>query len=657
MQLSEHQRTIFLDRYAKRDQDNKPVETEPEQMWRRVADEIGNNVGEREDFYAILQNFHFVPGGRILAGAGTESEKTYYNCYVIPVETRARRQNRGATANLTPNGKVADAGADSREAIFDTMATMVDIMSRGGGVGINWSVLRPTGSYLARISGTSSGPIGWMDVASKAVGEVIQGGSRRGAAMFMMDDWHPDIEDFINAKRQSGRIENANISVAVSDAFMEAVRNNGQWALRFPDTNDPRYNSDWDGDIKQWESEGGRVNVYRTVNARTLWRSIAASAHVSGEPGIVFLDRYNNQSTANGRERIICVNPCGEQGLGAYSVCNLGSMNLAAYVDDPYLVKLDELDAAQFRWGDFRRDVKTAIRFLDNVIDKTYYHLPETKLQQMQLRRIGLGVMGLADALIMLGMRYGSSSAVAFTERVFRTMKDAAIEASMELAQERGPARAWDNGMWAAPYLAEWVDRHMHTPLTPLRNLFLLTQAPTGTTAALAGVNSGIEPYFSFSYTRKDRTGTHKIVAPIAMKYGKAKSAEEWGKRVDSLVTSNDLTPAQHLIMQAAVQKYVDSSVSKTINAPYDATVESVHEAYTMAYDLGLKGLAYYRDGSRDKQVLYRNDAAPTNGLDTQPIPVIAFQVVKDNVCPVCGAPKVFEEGCQKCSSCSWSAC
>lgn len=650
MILSDHQKVIFLDRYSMRDKDNKPVETKPSQMWERVAGEIASNEEERTAFLSILQDWRFLPGGRILAGAGTESEKTFYNCFVIPVETRARRRARVTREDWHD----LDAGSDSREAIFDTIGTMVDIMSRGGGVGINWSVLRPSGSYLVRISGTSSGPVGWMDVASTAVGEVIQGGSRRGAAMFMLDDWHPDVEKFIEAKLSAGRIENANISVAVSDAFMEAVQKDAEWEFRFPDTAHSAYNLEWDGDINAWVAKGYPVVGHGKVRARDMWARLAASAWKSGEPGVVFLDRYNKLSTAAGVERIISVNPCGEQGLGAYSVCNLGSMNLSAYVVE-----------SRFDWDRFQRDVRIAVRFLDNVIDKTYYTHEDTKRRQQELRRIGLGVMGLADALIKLGLRYGHHAAVEFTEKVFRAMKDTAISASEGLAAEHGPAGGWNDSMWDRPYLKEFADRRrLGRRLGPLRNLFLLTQAPTGTTASLAGVNSGIEPYFAFSYTREDRTGSHRINAAIV----------DWVSQYgdpSTLVTANDVSVEQHLLMQAAAQGQIDSSVSKTINAPNSQTEEEVLDAFTMAYELGLKGLAYYRDGSRGKQVLYRDDPSakitalearvaeleamlPT-GFDTMPFPVIALQM--NQGCPVCGGKVVREEGCSKCLSCSWSAC
>jgi ribonucleoside-diphosphate reductase alpha chain len=675
--LTDQQRDLFLDRYALKDKQGNPVEDRPEQMWARVAKAIGNSSTEESDFYGILEGFKFVPGGRILAGAGAETEKTFYNCYVIPVETKNRRLWRqwGYTETRPDLPAKDDTGSDSREAIFDTIGLMVDIMSRGGGVGINWSVLRPSGSYLTRVSGTSSGPVGWMDVASTAVGEVEQGGSRRGAAMFMLDDWHPDLLKFIDAKRTKGKITNANISVAVSDEFMETVRRGGKWLLRFPDTTDQNYNVSWDGDLKGWESRGGRVNVYGEVPAQDLWRAIAESAHASGEPGVVFLDRYNKLSNGAGIERLISVNPCGEQGLGAYSVCNLGAMNLYAYV-----VPAQDGDPI-FNWPQFQSDVRVAIRFLDNAIDKNYYFLPETKTQQMKLRRIGLGVMGLADALVALQMRYGSKDAIEFTEKIFSTMRWHAVGESINLAEEKGAAEAFSPEIWSRPFFAELPFSKTENKL---RNLFLLTQAPTGTTSLLAGVNSGVEPFFNLGYWREDRTGGRwiepKSLAGLVFEYGKA----------EYVVTSGEVTVDEHVAMQAAVQKYVDSSVSKTINAPKDQTVEETAKAFDLAYDSGLKGLAYYRDGSRGEQVLYHQ--APNEviaeleakvreleerlkrptGVDLKVNYVPASSVsaqVPDNIIynwkpmsfvghPMsCAGTVVTEEGCQKCYTCQWSAC
>lgn len=601
VELNEQRKKVFLDRYARKNDSGVPVERTPEEMWVRVAKAIGDNSEEHLQFASLLADFKFVPGGRILAGAGVGTEQTFYNCYVIPVEPKP-----STTAyRLTQSTDMPPVGNDSRESIFDTIATMVDIMSRGGGVGINWSTLRPSGSYLSRVSGTSSGPVGWMDVASKAVGEVEQGGSRRGAAMFMLDDWHPDILNFIEAKRDFNKITNANVSVAVSDRFMEAVRLGAGWQLEFPNTSEPDYNTEWDGDLEKWRASGRGISIYRSLPARQIWDALVASAHASGEPGVVFLDRYNRESTGRDVERIISVNPCGEQGLGAYSVCNLGSMNLAAYVD------AGQPDG--FNWTAFGRDTRTAVRFLDNVIDKSFYWDDRSRQRQQDLRRIGLGVMGLADALIRLGIRYGSGEAVKFTENVFQLMKDEAIEASIFLAEEKGPAKAYSEDMWARPYLREYVSRRnvSNWDRKPLRNLFFLTQAPTGTTSILAGVNSGIEPYFAFEYTRKDRTGTHKVVADLAKDYIDTHDGTYSVGLPDYFVTSNDVTVEQHIKMQAAVQKYVDSSVSKTINGPNSHTIKDVDKAYRMAYDAGLKGLAYFRDGSGRDQVLYK-DSLPT---------------------------------------------
>ena len=626
-ELNDQRTKVFLDRYALKNSNGDPVEGTVEEMWQRVAIGISDGSAQQQhDFYEILKDFRFVPGGRILSGAGTDTEVTYYNCYVIPIETKARRENAKPAIDLAyenPNERrefripplAADPGSDSREAILDTISVMVDIMSRGGGVGINWSVLRPRGTHLRRVNGTTSGPVSWMDVASHAVQTVTQGGSRRGAAMFMLDDWHPDVMEFVNAKRDLTKITGANVSVAVSDAFMAAVEADGYWDFVFPDTAHPDYNSRWDGDLTAWREAGLPVFVHGSVLARSVWRAIADSAWNSGEPGIVFLDRYNQQSSGRGVERIICVNPCGEQGLGAYSVCNLGSMNLDAYIQTSTF----ELDRGKrvFDWTSFIKDTETAVEFLDNVIDKNFYFLPENKAQQMRLRRIGLGVMGLADAMLALGIRYGSPESVSFTERVFSTMKIAAIRRSADLAIQKGAAPAWDfKETYRAPYFQELIGTPAGGNIrrTGLRNMFLLTQAPTGSTSILAGVNSGIEPYFAFEYTRVDRTGTHKVLASAVEKY-----RTEGGIKAP-WVTSQDVTVEEHVAVQAAVQKYVDSSVSKTVNGPNGDTVEDVEKLYTLAYNSGLKGLAYFRDGCGRDQVLYReepkkNEADNTRGL------------------------------------------
>ncbi|QIA26374.1 adenosylcobalamin-dependent ribonucleoside-diphosphate reductase [Thermaerobacter sp. PB12/4term] len=554
MELTGIRKTVFLDRYARKGPDGKPVESSPEEMWDRVARAIAEveepdrrEVWERR-FRQALEGFKFVPGGRILAGAGTGNKVTYYNCYVIP----------------SPE--------DSRKGIMDNVSLMVEIMSRGGGVGVNLSTLRPRGTYVKGVNGTASGPVSWAEVYSTATGSVIQGGSRRGALMLMLDDDHPDIEEFITVKRDLTKITNANLSVCISDAFMEAVQQDLPWDLK------------WNG------------KVYKTVRARDLWELICESAWASGEPGVVFMERVNKRSNTWYCETINCVNPCGEQPLGPWGVCNLGAINLAAFVQD------GELDLEGLR-----ETVGVAVRFLDNVIDATEYFFPENeKAQRYGIRRIGLGTMGLADMLIKLGVRYGSEKAFEVCDQVYRLIRDEAYRASALLAQEKGPFPLFDR----EKYLQGWFIQRLPEDIRQLiaqhgiRNGFLLTQAPTGTTSLLAGVSSGIEPVFAFSFKRTDRTGTHIVYHELYQKW----LDEHPGEPVpDYFVSADQLTPEEHVRMQAVIQQYVDASISKTVNAPREHTVDQVRTLYRLAYELGCKGITYYRDGSREG-VLHKLD-------------------------------------------------
>lgn len=598
MGITQDQYNVWWDRYALRNANGEQIETHPNDTFDRVASAMGDGEHEAQDFYDILSEYKFVPGGRILASAGAGNETMAYNCFVIPVRADAHRNS----------------GSDSRDAIMDTINRMVQIMSRGGGVGINWSTLRPRGSHLSRVNGTSSGSVGWMDVASTAVGEVIQGGSRRGAAMFMLWDWHPDILEFTDVKRDGSKITNANISVAVSDSFMAAVKADREWDLVFPDTSHGEYNEKWDGDIGAWRAAGLPVKVYQTVKARDLWRKICEGAWDNGEPGVVFLERYQKQSTANAIEKIIAVNPCGEQGLGAYSVCNLASMNLTKYVKTRTAPLTFVTQETYFDTDEFALDVATGVRFLDNVIDKSYYmdDVPQAREQQMKLRRIGLGVMGLADVFAMMKVRYGSPASVQLTEKIFRTMKEAALRASTDLAEEKGAAPGWAYEMLkTAPYLQDIpLDLREAIATHGLRNLFLLTQAPTGTTSMFAGVNSGIEPFFALEYQRSDRIGT-RMVRPAPYQhflddaYKKGYDVEK-EDIPDYFVTADQLTVEEHVAIQAAAQKYIDSSISKTVNAPNSHTVEDVDNLYMLCYDNGLKGVSYFREGCNRAVVLSR---------------------------------------------------
>lgn len=602
MGLTNKQYDIWLDRYALKDEKGEPIERTPSDTFDRVSYAIASNSQERTDFYNILDGFKFVPGGRILASAGAGNETVAYNCFVIPVAADSHRSS----------------GADSRDSIMDTINRMVQIMSRGGGVGINWSTLRPRGSHLSRVNGTSSGAVGWMDVASTAVGEVIQGGSRRGAAMFMLWDWHPDVIEFTDAKRDQTKITNANISVAISDDFMEAVKSDGEWELVFPDTSHSEYNREWDGDIGAWRARGYPVVVHQTIRARELWNKICSGAWHNGEPGVVFLDRYQKMSTAGDIEKIIAVNPCGEQGLGAYSVCNLGSMNLAAYVKtrdvSTYMGEgADWLKKKEVYFDDeeFSRDVGTAIRFLDNVIDRSHYmeDVPQIRESQTKLRRVGLGAMGLADMFAAMKIRYGGNASIALTEIVYKTMKEAALWESTRLAKEKGAAPGWRSSMMDKPFLQGLPhELELHIQGHGLRNLFLLTQAPTGTTSMLAGVNSGLEPFFALEYERNDRMGK-SIMRPKPYQDWLDEEIRQGGNgrfAPDYFVTADQLSVEEHVAIQAAAQKYIDSSISKTVNAPNSHTVEDVDKLYMLCYDSGLKGVSYFRDGCNRGVVLSR---------------------------------------------------
>lgn len=593
---NEQREQVFLDRYAMKDENGNPIEKTPEEMFRRVANAIANNEEEAEAFYKVMSEWKFIPGGRILAGAGTNRTVTFFNCFVIPVRA-----------------KDPSYGNDSRAAIMDTIHTMLEINSRGGGVGINWSTLRPRGAYVKGVGGTSSGAVSWMIAADGVAAQVEQGGTRRAALMFILWDWHPDLLEFIEVKKDLSIIQHANLSVAVSDAFMEAVRKDEMWRLEFPDTTHPAYDAEWDGDLYAWKAKGYPTKVYREIPARELWNKIIKAAWEYAEPGVVFLERYNKLSNSRYVQPIIATNPCGELGLEPYGVCNLGSVNLAAFVDDK----------GNFDYVALAATVSIAVRFLDNVIDKTPYFIKDNEEQAKRLRRIGLGAMGLADALIMMGLRYGSKESLEVIENIWRTMVQAAYATSITLAIERGPFPAFDaEKHLQSPFLR--VIKELHPALLDsikeygIRNATLLAQAPTGTTSILAGVSSGIEPNFAKEYVRKDNLGERII--------------RHWLADYPAFVSAHEVTPEEHVRVQAAVQKYVDSSVSKTVNLPKEATVDDVKRIYELAYELGCKGITVYRDGSR-QGVLVTSDTSTKDGK--KPRPAVLSGVTKRIETPV----------------------
>ena len=551
---------IFRDRYARGE------EQYPHEAWDRVSRAVALNERTEEqqqewtdNFRALLDGFRYLPGGRITAAMGTDAGVTAQNCYVIP----------------SPQ--------DSRQGIMKALNEWVEIQSRGGGVGVNMSSLRPRGEEVKGVNGTSSGPVNWAQpfaFISKNV--IIQGGSRRGAAMIMLNDDHPDVFEFIHAKETAGVLEGCNVSVCISDGFMEAVKNDGDWDLKF----------------------GGRV--HRTIKARTLWDEICEAAWKSAEPGVYFMERANKEANSGYFESLISTNPCGEQPLGPYGACLLGAFNLDSFMRE------HEDGSWSFDFDDFRKHIPYAVRFNDNVIDLSHYPIDECRDSQQRIRRMGIGVMGLADCMLKMKLRYGSDESEAFTEEVFRTLRDEAYRASAALAVERGPFPAFALAYLERPFIKRLPeDIRESIAKNGIRNCYLLTQAPTGTTSLVAGVNSGIEPYFDFEYVRSDRTGEYDVTSYWADMY---RSPD----RPDWLVCSNDITPEDHVKVQAAAQQYNDSSISKTVNAPNSHTVEDVKRLYMLAYDSGLKSVSYYRDGSRQEQVLYHKDSRVATAEDAK---------------------------------------
>jgi ribonucleoside-diphosphate reductase alpha chain len=565
---------------VERDVENvdKPLETEPEQMMDRVAAGIAaieKNEALRKtwtkNFRWLLDDWKFVPGGRILTGAGTDQELTYYNCYVVP----------------SPR--------DSRGGIIETLSHMTEIMSRGGGVGINISSLRPRHAYVKGVNGRSSGSVSWGALYSFVTGLIEQGGSRRGALMLILNDWHPDVFDFINSKRKAGNITNANISVGISDRLMDAIKADADWDLMFPDTSEQDYDTAWDGDLEAWMAAGRRVIRYKTVKARDLWNAIIESAWASAEPGVWFRERSNKMSNSWYFSPLISTNPCGEQPLSAWSVCNLGAINLARFYDE------EKHDVA---WDELDRTVRYAVRFLDNVIDGTPYFFAENEAKQKTERRVGLGTMGVAELMLYCGVRYGSDESVEFIDKLYKHIAVAAYETSAALAAEKGSFEQFDAEKVLQSGFMQQMPETVRSQIREqgLRNVTLLTQAPTGTTGTMVNTSTGIEPFFSWVYYRKSRLGLHEEQVPVVADwYARNPGATQLP---DYFVTAMELAPEEHVKVQGAFQRWIDSAISKTCNVPNHYTVEQVSELYMQMYELGCKGGTIYRDGSRDEQVL-----------------------------------------------------
>ncbi|WP_336881860.1 vitamin B12-dependent ribonucleotide reductase [Priestia koreensis] len=717
----------------------KPLEIYYEQIAKRNATGLASSETTEEKrqewfqkFYHELVNLNFVPAGRVLYGAGAETDVTYFNCYVMPFVQ------------------------DSREGISEHRKQVMEIMSRGGGVGTNGTTLRPRNALARGVNGKSSGSVSWLDDIAKLTHLVEQGGSRRGAQMIMLADFHPDIVEFIISKMQNPRIlrfliENtndpqikkaaedklkftplteqeiamyqgivnykqipgmggfndkiikdaeeklriggtfsvhnpdfltgANISVCLTNDFMEAVENDGDYELRFPDVETyteeemKAYNEKWHevGDVREWEKLGFRVRTYRTIKAKELWNLINVCATYSAEPGIFFIDNANDMTNAKAYgQKVVATNPCGEQPLAPYSVCNLAAVNLAQMVNkETKTVDFDKL----------KQTVEVGVRMQDNVIDATPYFLEENKKQALGERRVGLGVMGLHDLLIYCETEYGSEAGNEMVDRVFETIATTAYRASIELAKEKGsfPFLVGETEEETARLRQAFTETGFLEKMPEdvregiaaygIRNSHLLTVAPTGSTGTMVGVSTGLEPYFSFSYFRSGRLGKFiEVKADIVQEYLDQHPEADPNQLPEWFISAMELAPEAHADVQCIIQRWVDSSISKTVNAPRGYTVEQVKKVYERLYKGGAKGGTVYVDGSRDAQVLTLKAEENTFEEDVQEQEVVTEEHVSLSIsydeskigsdvgdtCPVCRQGTVEEiGGCNTCTNCN----
>jgi ribonucleoside-diphosphate reductase alpha chain len=546
-------------KYRLKDQNGTFLEQTVQDTWRRIAKALSEVETEPKKwetiFYNALTDFKFLPAGRITAGSGTKRNVTLFNCFVMGVIP------------------------DSMSGIFDMLKEAALTMQQGGGIGYDFSTIRPKGSLVKGIAADASGPVSFMDVWDSMCRTIMSAGSRRGAMMATMRCDHPDIEEFIAAKSDSQKLRMFNLSVLVTDAFMEAVKKGEDWKLI--------YNN----------------KVYSVIKAADLWDQIMRATYNFAEPGVIFIDRINETNNLSYCETITATNPCGEQPLPPYGACLLGSINLAKLVEHPF-DKNAYLDVSQLEDLVF-----TAVRMMDNVIEVSQFPLEAQKLEAKNKRRIGLGVTGLADALLMVGLRYGSDEAVKKTEKWMKTIARSAYNASINLAEEKGAFPLFDPEKFIVSGNMIQMDEDVKKAVNKfgIRNALLTSIAPTGTISLYAGnVSSGIEPVFAYSYTRKvlQNDGSHveEEVVDYAVKLWRDKFGN--APLPDFFVSAQNLTPADHVKMQAAAQKWVDSSISKTINCPEDISFDDFKEVYIQAYDTGCKGCTTYRPNEVTGSVL-----------------------------------------------------
>ena len=546
-------------KYRFKEADGTPIDKTVEDSWHRIAGALASVETSPETwepkFFNALSDFKFLPAGRITAGAGTGRSVTLFNCFVM--------------------GTIPD----SMGGIFDMLKEAALTMQQGGGIGYDFTTVRPKGAKVKGVAADASGPLSFMDVWDAMCRTIMSAGSRRGAMMATMRCDHPDILDFITAKRDPARLRMFNVSVLVTDAFMAAVKSDEKWDLLF---------------------EG---EVFQTMKAVDLWDQIMSSTFEFAEPGVIFIDRINKANNLSYCETIAATNPCGEQPLPPYGACLLGSINMARLVSNPFSegAKLNEADMANL--------VATAVRMMDNVVDASRFPLDEQRREAEAKRRVGLGVTGLADALLMVGLRYGSEEAAVQTEAWMHQIARAAYLASVELAKEKGAFPLFDSEGYLASGAMEDMDSDVREAIAQygIRNALLTSIAPTGTISLYAGnVSSGIEPVFAYAYTRKvlqkDGSRTEEEVIDYAVQMWRDKMGD--AELPDYFVNAQTLAPLEHVRMQAAAQKWVDSSISKTINCPEDISFDAFKDVYMAAWDQGCKGCTTYRPNAVTGSVL-----------------------------------------------------
>jgi ribonucleoside-diphosphate reductase alpha chain len=579
---------IFHEKYALRDAEGAVLEQLPAQMWQRISQGIAAmEVPEKQQEWAdkfgwLLADFRLVPGGRILHAIGNPNHVTALNCYVVP------------------------APHDSLQGIYHTAWELAETFKRGGGCGVDLSSLRPKHAPVHNAARVSTGAVSFMELYSVTTGIIGQEG-RRGALMLTMSDAHPDVLDFCRSKRHLGQVRYANISVRVTDAFMQAVERDAEWQLQYTNTAD-------------------RIAVQRVVRARELWEELLTGARDVAEPGCLFWDTIQRFSASDRYPGmgVVSTNPCGEEALEPYGDCCLGSINLSAFVLSPFTPQ------ARLDLGALEKASRFAVRFLDNVLtwNRGRHPLPQHEEAAARGRRIGVGLMGLADMLCQLGLKYDSDAAIERAAQVVEQVKLWAYDASADLAAEKGPfpafeaARHFDN-----PFFASFPPALLaKSSQQGLRNVTLLTIAPTGTIAALAGCTSGIEPIFALSYTRRSESLSEQefaVVHPLAVQYRIAQHLTADAALPDFFTTAHHIDPEKRVLMQAALQRHIDQAISSTINLPRETSRDTVEKIYRQAWQAGCKGITVYREGSREGVLLTAAEThrTPMAGADVPVAP------------------------------------